>query len=105
MADADILLNEISEQRGPLPMAINKDINYTLPTKIFYRTVSNIINPSLFSKTRAKDFTVRLLDARKTEDERTIWQFSNIGLPVILVNIFGAIYQAIRKRNIPGVCS
>ena len=83
-------------------MGYNKDINYTFANQDFYRTVSNIWSIlSLFSK-QAKDFTVRLLDARKTEDERTIWQLLNIGLPVILVIIFGAIYQAIRKRNIPG---
>ncbi len=100
VADADILLNEISEQRGPLPMGYNKDINYTFANQDFLQNcIEYLVNPSPILETRAKDFTVRLLDARKTEDERTIWQLLNIGLPVILVIIFGAIYQAIRKKK------
>ncbi|MFT3826917.1 MAG: gliding motility-associated ABC transporter substrate-binding protein GldG [Chitinophagaceae bacterium] len=100
VADGDVLLNEISEQRGPLPMGFNKDINYTFANQDFLQNcIEYLVNPSNILETRAKDFTVRLLDPRKTEDERNTWQLLNIGLPVLLVIIFGAVYQALRKRK------
>jgi hypothetical protein len=50
-------------------------------------------------ETRAKDYTLRLLDPKKIEQEKVLWQFVNIGLPVLLVLIFGLIYQPLRKRK------
>ena len=33
------------------------------------------------------------------ETEKGKWQFISIGLPIVLVLLFGFIYQAIRKRK------
>jgi hypothetical protein len=48
---------------------------------------------------RGKDYSLRLLDKKKVEEERTVWQLLNIGLPVGLVLIFAVIYQYLRKRR------
>jgi ABC-2 type transport system permease protein len=99
VADGDIVLNEV-EQRGPVPMGFSKDINYTFANQDFlHNSIEYLVNPSGILETRAKDFTLRLLDSKKTGEERTQWQLLNIGLPMLLVLVFGFIYQALRKRK------
>jgi ABC-2 type transport system permease protein len=57
------------------------------------------LNPSGILETRAKDYTLRLLDPAKVETDRSFWQFINIGLPLILVVLGGLGYQALRRRK------
>ena len=50
-------------------------------------------------ESRSKEIKLRLLDAVKTKDEKTKWQFINVGLPVVLLAIFGIIYHYIRRKR------
>lgn len=98
-ADADIVLNEVT-QRGPLPLGMDRDINYTFANQDFIQNcLEYLVNPSGILETRSKDFTLRLLDPKKTEENRLFWQFINIGLPLLLIVVSGFIYQYIRKRK------
>jgi ABC-2 type transport system permease protein len=102
IGDADIVMNEVSRQ-GPLPMGLNKDINYTFANEDFIQNcVEYLVNPSRILETRSKDYTLRLLDPTKVEEGRSFWQFINIVLPVLLVIIGGWLYQALRKRRYQG---
>ncbi len=98
-ADGDLVMNEMSRQ-GPLPLGFSKDINYTFANAEF---LSNCLdyctNPSGLLEARAKDYSLRLLDPEKTEDERTLWQFINVAVPLIGVVFCGLIFQYIRKRK------
>jgi gliding-associated putative ABC transporter substrate-binding component GldG len=100
VADGNIVLNEVEEQRGPLPMGFSKDINYTFANQDFFQNcVEYLTDPAGILESRAKDFTLRLLDAKKVADKRSLWQMINIGAPILLVILFGLIYQALRKRK------
>lgn len=102
-ADADIVMNEVSQQNGPLPMGFNKDINYKFANKDFIENcMEYLVNPSNILETRSKDFTLRLLDPKKVEDDRLFWQFINIALPLLLVLAGGYVYQMLRKRKYQG---
>ena len=61
--------------------------------------VEYLLNPSGILETRAKDYTLRLLDPAKVEKDRRFWQFINIGLPLILVVLGGYMYQLLRRRK------
>jgi ABC-2 type transport system permease protein len=92
-------MNDVTQQ-GPLPMGFNKDINYTFANQDFIQNcLDYLVDPSGILETRAKDFTLRLLDPKKVEDNRTFWQFINIILPLLLVILSGGIYQALRRRK------
>lgn len=98
VADGDIAENLVSPQYGPLPMGYNFYTNYTYANKEFFSNcLEYLVNPSGILETRAKDFTLRLLDLKKVKEEKTTWQFINIALPVLIVILFGYIYQQIRK--------
>jgi ABC-2 type transport system permease protein len=98
-ADADIFMNEVTP-RGPLQLGFSKDLNYPFANKEFVENCFEyLVNPSHILDTRSKDFTLRMLDPSRVEDQRTTWQFINIGLPLILVILFGYLYQFVRRRS------
>ncbi|MEJ0103466.1 MAG: Gldg family protein [Bacteroidota bacterium] len=100
VADGDIATNLVSQQYGPLPMGYNFYTNYTFANKEFFtNTLEYLVNPSNILQTRAKDFTLRLLNPKKVKEQKPMWQFVNIALPVILIIIIAFIYQQARRRK------
>ncbi|HEY2722961.1 MAG TPA: gliding motility-associated ABC transporter substrate-binding protein GldG, partial [Chitinophagaceae bacterium] len=100
VADGDIAMNQVDPQYGPLPMGHNFYTNYTFANKAFFSNcLEYLVNPSGILETRGKDFTLRLLDLKKVKEEKTTWQFINIAVPVIIIILFGFVYQQIRKRK------
>ncbi len=104
VSDGDIVLNGVS-QGQPLPMGVNA---YTVETQYQYQFANRdflqncldyLINNSGLAEAKSKDYTLRLLDPKKIRDERTKWQMINIVLPVLLVFIFGFIYQFWRRKK------
>jgi gliding-associated putative ABC transporter substrate-binding component GldG len=100
VADGDIATNQYSQTNGPLPMGVNLFTKYTFANKEFFiNSVEYLVNPSNLLETRAKNFTLRLLNPVKVKDQKTTWQFINIALPIAAMLLFGFIYQQIRKRK------
>ena len=104
IADGDMVLNA-ADKDGPLPMGINRytagtQYEYQFANKAFLQNcLDYLINPSGLSEAKAKDYTLRLLDTKKIEAEKTTWQLINIAVPVVLVFLFAIIYQQWRKRK------
>jgi len=119
VADGDIVLNDFipnpqsNSQPIPLEMGWNKYTfrEYQQQTefgKLFIpvankqfllNSMEYLVKNSAISETRNKDIVLRLLDSQKIEKQKTTWQFINIALPVLLVILFGWIYQQVRKRK------
>lgn len=103
VSDADIVTNVVTAKEGPLPMGYNQFTNYQYANKDFFlNCIQYLTDSSGILETRSKDFTLRLLDPQKTEEGRVQWQLLSIGLPVVLVLLFGVVYQAVRKRKYQG---
>jgi ABC-2 type transport system permease protein len=98
-ADGDLVLNEMSEH-GPLPLGFSKDINYTFANAEFLSNcLDYCVNPSGILQSRSKDYSLRLLDPEKTEDDRSFWQLVNIVSPLVVIILCGLIFQSVRKRK------
>jgi gliding-associated putative ABC transporter substrate-binding component GldG len=111
--DGNILLNEVDRQEGPLPMGWNSSAyaeykNQTENGKYFIpfanrnflmNCLEYFTNKPGIIETGNKEIVLRLLDATRVKEQRTTWQFINIGLPVLLVILAGFIYQAVRRRK------
>jgi len=99
VADGDLFMNQVSE-RGPMPLGFSRDDGYQFANEEFINNcVEYLVNPSGILETRAKDYTLRLLDPSKVEKDLSFWQFINIGLPLILVALGGYLYQLARRRK------
>jgi ABC-2 type transport system permease protein len=106
VGDGDIALNDFSpQQQQILPMGLNK---YTLGTNYEYQFANRdfilncleyLLNDGGIMETRNKDFVLRVLDTKKVNEQKIMWQIINIAVPVLLIILFGFIYQQIRKRK------
>lgn len=75
---------------------------YFMPTAnrdFLLNCVEYLVNNPAISETRNKDIVLRLLDSKKVEAQKSTWQLINIALPVLLVILFGWLYQQLRKRK------
>ena len=98
-ADAGVATNEVT-QNGPIALGMNKDINYSFANQDFIgNCLEYMVNPSGILEARSKDFTLRMLDPKKTEEDRGFWQLVNVALPISLILLSGLIYQALRTRK------
>ncbi len=100
ISDADIVSNVVTQQDGPLEMGVNQFTKANYANKDFIlNTIEYLVNPTGIMETRAKDYTLRLLDTKKLENGRNNWTLINIGLPVLLVVLFGLVFQTLRRRK------
>ncbi len=104
VADGDIVLNGTYKEKL-LPMGVNP---YTVGTQYEYQfanrqfvdnCIQYLVNSAGLSEAKSKDYKLRLLDPKKTSEERSFWEILNLVLPVLVIIIFGFIYQWIRKRK------
>ena len=100
MSDGDIVTT-VSNTTGPLlPMGqVPLKITVCQP-RVFLNCVDYPLAIMVCSRQENKDFTLRLLNKEKVEAQRSMWQFINIVVPVMLIIImFGLIYQWRRKQQ------
>lgn len=105
VADGDIVLNSVVKGNQPIPMGMNpytfgSQREFSFANRDFLQNcIDYLVNASGLSEAKAKDYTLRLLDKKKVEEEKTNWQLINIAIPVALVILFALIYQFLRKRK------
>ena len=100
VADGDIAMNQFSQTNGPLAMGQNLFTGYTFANKDFYvNSLEYLLHPDGVLSTRAKSYTLRLLNPRLVKENRSSWQLINIAVPVLLVILSGILFQYMRKRK------
>lgn len=100
VSDADIVTNAVSATTGPLQMGMLPFENYRFANREFLlNCVDYLVSNSGVFAARNKEFTLRLLDKKKVEAQKLTWQLMNIILPILLIIIFGFIYQEIKRKK------
>lgn len=100
IADGDIALNAVTENEGALPMGMNPYTKFQFANRDFISNcIEYLVDDSGILETRAKDFSLRLLDQKKLSEDKLRWQLINIVLPVVLLLAFGSTFQWLRKRR------
>lgn len=100
VSDADIVTNAVSNTTGPLPMGELPLESYRFANREFFlNSVDYMVSTSGIFESRNKDFTLRLLDKKKIQEQRTQWQFINIVVPIGLIILFGLGFQYFRKNR------
>ncbi len=100
ISDADIATNVFTPAQGPLPIGMNQFTQAKYANRDFLENAFEYLvsNTGILS-TRTKDYTLRLLDPKKVEQEKGKWQLICTVIPVLVVILFGAVFQHLRKRK------
>jgi len=100
MSDADIVTNSVNQTTGPLAMGEIPYENYRFANREFFlNCIDYLVSNNGIFQARNKDFTLRLLDKKKVDEQRTAWQLINIAVPIVIILLFGALYQWRRKQK------
>ncbi len=101
ISDGDIIRNDTKRTaKGTLilPLGFDRNTKQTFGNKNFILNAIHYLtdNTGLIN-IRSKEIKLRLLDRAKINDERTKWILINTMVPIIIIILFGIIYNYIRK--------
>lgn len=103
LSDGDIMRNPIRIQNGqaaPMPLGFNEFARYTFANKdLIFNCVEYLLGKDGLMEARSKELKLRMMNESKVKKERSYWQFINIGLPLILLALFGGIFNYVRMRR------
>lgn len=101
VANGDIIRNEISmKDSTTIPLGFDRYMNQQFGNKDFIQNaVLYLADDEGWMQLRNREMKLRLLNKRLVNDERLIVQLINVFTPLILLLIFGIVYQIIRKRK------
>jgi ABC-2 type transport system permease protein len=101
IGDGDILKNQISSKdNSPFPLGFDRYTQQQYGNKnLLLNIVDYLTDDSGIIELRNKEVKLRLLDKARARDEKLFWQVLNIGLPILLLVIFGFVQHFYRKRK------
>lgn len=98
ISDGDILANSLKRNGTYNLLGYNVWEKVTYANKPFMiNAIEYLINPDGVVSARNKNFKLRLLNEAKTVESATTWRVINIVLPLVLLGIFGFIFNFVRR--------
>ncbi|WP_111708340.1 gliding motility-associated ABC transporter substrate-binding protein GldG [Lutibacter citreus] len=99
IADGDVIANEVSKGQ-PLELGLDKWTNQRFGNKDFLlNAVNYLLDDSGLINIRSKTVKINFLNKEKAFTESSKWQLINIILPLIILLLFGLIFNFIKKRK------
>ena len=100
-ADGDVIVNDFDLRRNtPFPLGYDRVSQNVFGNKDFViHALDYMLDPDGLITARAKQISIRLLDKIRVQEERTVWQFLNLLLPMGLIGLFGAVRYGLRRRK------
>lgn len=99
VSDGDIIYNDLTAN-GPLDVGQYIYGGYKYDNKSFLMNmVAYLSNPNNLLEARTKTFTNRILDPKRVQQEKGMWQLINIGVPSLLIIILGAVWTFVRRKK------
>lgn len=100
IADGDIMLNDFSQQMGPMEMGYWQYTRTRFANKEFIlNCLEYLTDNSGLLAARSKDTKLRQLDPNRVKKEKNTWVVTNIGVPLLYVGLFASIFLFYRKRK------
>lgn len=103
ISNGDVIKNDIQLTNGlkyPMPLGYDKYTRETFGNKEFIlNCIDYLCDDSGLIDVRSRELKLRLLDKTKTAKYKTMIQFVNVGLPVLLILLFALVNGFIRKRK------
>ena len=101
VGDGDIIENEFSlKTRQPVELGFSEFMRQKFANEDFIKNaLQYMMDDQGLITARNKEIKVRPLDEVKVSQERLFWQVTNLGLPVVLIVVYGLLRYYWRKRR------
>ncbi|WP_027137571.1 gliding motility-associated ABC transporter substrate-binding protein GldG [Gaetbulibacter saemankumensis] len=99
VADGDIIKNDVVRNE-PQELGFDKWTGQTYGNKEFLlNAVNYLLDDNGLINIRSKDIAVAFLNQQKITKEKAKWQLVNILLPIVLLGLFGMVFNYFRKKH------
>ena len=99
IADGDIIKNDVVKNI-PQELGFDRWTGQTYGNKEFLlNTVNYLLDDDGLINIRSKEIAVAFLDQEKIVAQKTKWQLINILLPLLLLAVFGFVFNYLRKKK------
>ncbi|MBA9077821.1 gliding motility-associated ABC transporter substrate-binding protein GldG [Rufibacter quisquiliarum] len=100
-SDGDLAANDVDPRSGrPLELGFDRFSRSRFANKeLLKNVVDYLLDEKGLIELRGKEIEIRPLDKAKLRDERTKWQAINLGVPLVLLLLFGVMKFWWRKRK------
>ncbi|MFB9079200.1 gliding motility-associated ABC transporter substrate-binding protein GldG [Flavobacterium procerum] len=100
VADGDIARNQIDKNGLPVELGYDQRTGKLYDNKDFIMNAINyLLDDTGLINIRSKDLELPLLDREKVYQNYTTTQFITIGVPILILIIFGLVFTFVRKRK------
>jgi gliding-associated putative ABC transporter substrate-binding component GldG len=100
ISDGDLIRNQLDKNFQPLELGYDKWTNKLYGNKEFLMNCVNyLLDDSGLINIRSKEVNLPLLDKEKVYDRYTQTQWITVGLPIVVLAIFGFVFTFLRKRK------
>lgn len=100
ISDGDIVKNQLDQNYQPLELGYDKWTNNLYDNKGFLMNCVNyLLDDKGLINIRSKDIDLPLLDKQKVYENYTAAQFITVGLPIVILALFGVLFTYLRKKK------
>jgi ABC-2 type transport system permease protein len=101
ISDGDFIKNKYNQKTNEyFALGFDRNTNQTFANKDFFmNSVNYLVDESGLILSNTKSFKIRLLDAQKINNNKSLIQILNTVLPIIIIILIGLILNFIRKRK------
>ncbi|TRW24287.1 gliding motility-associated ABC transporter substrate-binding protein GldG [Flavobacterium zepuense] len=99
ISDGDIAKNQLDKNMQPLELGYDKWTGNLYDNKGFLMNCVNyLLDDNGLINIRSKDVDLPLLDAEKVHSNYTMAMLVTVGLPIVVLGLFGLLFTYLRKR-------
>ena len=100
IADGDLAKNQLDKNMIPVELGYDQRTGNLYDNKDFMMNCINyLLDDTGLINIRSKDLDLPLLDKEKVYENYNLTQFITIGLPILILLVFGLVFTYIRKRK------
>jgi gliding-associated putative ABC transporter substrate-binding component GldG len=100
ISDGDLIKNQLDKEYQPLELGYDKWTNNLYANKEFIMNCVNyLLDDNGLINIRSKEVDLPILDKEKVYEDYTFSQIITVGVPIVILLIFGLVFTFLRKRK------
>lgn len=100
ISDGDVIKNQLDKNFQPLELGFDKWTNNLYANKEFMMNCVNyLLDDNGLINIRSKEVDLPILDTQKVTEEYTFSQIITVGVPIVILLVFGLGFTFLRKRK------